>query len=83
MSDREETYIYESPDGGQTVYRRLIGQSSSEKELYSISEERRSRDLRLKREQFWYDILSASDRDPILQSMLEQVEIYYHLKSRP
>ena len=33
-------YIYESPDGGKTVYRRLIGVPHAERELCSTSEDR-------------------------------------------
>ena len=83
MSDRQETYIYESPDSGHTVYRRLVGQSTTERELHSVSAEKRTWDLRQKREQLWYDILRKSERDPVLHEMLDQVEVYYRLKSQP
>ena len=83
MSDRSETYIYESPDGGHTIYRRQINQHPSERETYSISDQKRTWDLRERREQLWYDILHASERDPELHEMLDQVEIYYRLKSQP
>lgn len=83
MSDREETYIYESPDGGHTVYRRLIGQTPTEREIHSISEQKSQWDLREKREHLWYDILRSSEHDPVLREMLDQVEIYYSLKSQP
>tara|TARA_R100000152_G_C6659265_1_gene98621 strand:+ start:379 stop:612 length:234 start_codon:yes stop_codon:yes gene_type:complete len=32
FSDDAETYIYESPDGGKTVYRRKFGDHSGNKE---------------------------------------------------
>ena len=83
MSDREETYIYESPDGGHTVYRRAINSCSAERELYSISEQKRQWDLREKREHLWYDILRASEQDTVLNEMLDRVEVYYRLKSQP
>ena len=83
MSDREETYIYESPDGGHSVYRRQVGQTPTEREIHSISEQKKQWDLREKREHLWYDILRASERDAELHEMLDQVEIYYSLKSRP
>ena len=83
MSDRQETYIYESPDGGHTVYRRAVGAIATERELHSMSEEKRTWDLRVEREHLWYDILRKSERDPILHEMLDQVEIYYRLKSQP
>ena len=83
MSDREEIYIYESPDGGHTVYRRKVGQTPTEREIHSISSQKRTWDLRERREQLWYDILRASERDPILDEMLDQIEVYYRLKSQP
>jgi len=83
MSDRQETYIYESPDGGHTIYRRLVGQAFTERELHSISEEKRTWDLRVAREHLWYDILRESEGDSVLHQMLDQVEVYYRLKSQP
>ena len=32
MTDKEK-YIYESPDGGKTVYRRIFGDYNSKREL--------------------------------------------------
>lgn len=75
--------MYESPDKGHTVYRRLIGQSPTERELYSISQEKRNLDHRLEREMKWNRIVHAGDHDPVLREMLDQIEIYYHLKSQP
>jgi len=83
MSDRTQTYIYESPDGGHTVYRRAIGASAAERDLHSISKEKSEGDLRMTRQNLWHDILGASDRDPSLRAMLDQVEVYYRLKSQP
>jgi len=83
VSDRQETYIYESPDGGHTVCRRPVGQAPSEREIHSVSDQKRTWDLRERREHLWYDILRASERDQILDEMLDQVEIYYRLKSQP
>ena len=83
MSDRQETYIYESPDGGHTVYRRLIGQSPSEREIHSISNEKQDRLLQYKEDKLWKDIRQAARTDPVLYEMLDQVEVYYRLKSQP
>lgn len=83
MSDRSETYIYESPDKGHTVYRRQIGSSPSERELHSMSEEKRSWDRQLEREMKWNRIVQAGDHDPVLRQMLDRIEIYHSLRSRP
>jgi len=33
MSKKEKKYIYESPDGGKTIYRRKFGDYDSKREL--------------------------------------------------
>lgn len=77
MSDRHETYIYESPDGGDTVYRRRAG--SNQRELVQEGPLRRLQ----QRSQLWRNILKAAESDPILQDMLDRVEIYHSLKDSP
>jgi len=81
MSDRIETYIYESPDGGNTVYRRRMG--NTQRELHSISDKRRDLLDELKKNKLWGDIHRAAQSDPVLQHMLDQVEIYHRLKDSP
>jgi hypothetical protein len=77
MSDRPETYIYESPDGGDTIYRRLAG--SNQREMV------REGPLRQKmlRSQLWRDIFDAAEKDPVLQDMLDKIEVYHRLKNSP
>jgi len=75
MSDREETYIYESPDSGDTIYRRLAG--TNQRELVKEGPLRQ----RMLRSQLWRDILRNAETDPVLQHMLEQIEIYHALKN--
>jgi hypothetical protein len=77
MSDRAETYIYESPDGGDTVYRRRPG--SVEREMIKEGPLRKQ----MLRNQLWRDIFVASESDPMLQDMLDRVEVYYRLKDLP
>ena len=76
VSDRLETYVYESPDGGETVYRRRPG--SNEKEIIQRPETSRW-DL-LQRQKLWGEIHRAAERDPTLREMLDQVEVYHILK---
>jgi hypothetical protein len=71
------TYIFESPDGGDTVYRREFGKS--ERELHSISEEKRKWDQRLEEEMLWVKIAQASQTNPALQAALEQARVIYEL----
>ena len=81
MSDRIETYIYESPDGGDTVYRRRFG--DTQRELHSISDEKRSQIDNLKKDKLWGDIHRAAQSDPVLKDMLDRVEVYHRLKDSP
>lgn len=74
-------YIYESPDGGDTVYRREP--SSMIRELHYQSERKQLELQKLQREDLWMEIIQSVDRDPVLNNMLEQVEIYYALKNTP
>ena len=83
MSDRQETYIYESPDGGHTVYRRQIGQSPSEREIHSISDDEQDRLLQFKEDKLWKEIRQAARTDPVLKDLLDRAIIYHQLKSQP
>lgn len=74
----EHAYIYESPDGGQTVYRRKP--LSLERELhYQTPAKQREMILTNKRAR-WRLILEAAETDPALQELLDQAEVYYELK---
>jgi hypothetical protein len=71
------TYIFESPDGGDTVYRREFGKT--ERELHSISEEKRKWDQQLEEEMLWVKIAQASRTNPALRAVLEQALVIYEL----
>lgn len=71
------TYIFESPDGGDTVYRRESGKT--ERELYSVSERKKSQQQLETQWLMWRQILSASRDNPALQQALEQARIIYEL----
>jgi hypothetical protein len=74
------TYVYESPDGGNTVYRRKSG--SRERELYSISSEKRTWDEMLEEEMLWVKIVQASRNNPALQNALAQARLIYELSQK-
>ena len=67
-------YIYESPDNGETVYRRKIG--STTRELHKQNAEKQAR-----QDQWimWRDILSASKTNPALKESLDRDQIIYQL----
>jgi len=75
------TYIYESPDSGETVYRREPGNPT--RELHHVSDKRRNMHEELKHGKLWGNIHRASKSDPVLKEMLDQIEIYYTLKNSP
>ena len=71
---QEIIYVYESPDGGETIYKREM--LASKKELVSQS----PKALRKERSLKWNKILEASESDPNLQDLLDRAEVYYELK---
>ena len=72
-----EAVIYESPDGGETVYVREHG--STQRQLYS--ESARAIDIReqVREDQLWGQIRLAAKTNPALQNAIEQVKLIYHL----
>jgi len=76
MSDE---YVYESPDGGLTIYKRKIGDDPSNRELVKLDD--LVKEEINKQENFleWQDILDAAKHNPILQSAIDRVKIVYHL----
>jgi hypothetical protein len=77
VSKITEVTVFESPDGGRTVYARRPGQTVRElysqdpllqKELDDIEHQRR-----------WMEIFGARDTNPGLDQLCEQVEILYEL----
>ncbi len=71
-------YVFESPDGGHTVYRRHVGKM--DRELVSIDQPAQDKINRLLQDKLWGEIRRAAEVDPALQEMLEQVQVYYELK---
>lgn len=76
MTDQQ--YVYESPDGGHTVYRRHPGKL--DRELYSVSQEKQDQIDLIREDKLWGEIRRKAKQDPALQQMLDQMRIYYNLK---
>jgi hypothetical protein len=70
-------YIYESPDGGNTVFRRVPG--SDRRELHSVSDQKRKWDQQVEEEMLWVKIFQASKTNPALQQALERALVIYRL----
>jgi hypothetical protein len=72
--------IFESPDGGETVYVR--DPDSTQRRLHSESP--RAIDLRtqLMEDKLWGNIRRAAKTNPGLNDLLEQAKVLYHLSNR-
>ena len=71
-------YVFESPDGGHTVYRRHIGKL--DRELVSRDEFAQDKIDIIREDKLWGGIRRAAKTDPALKEMLDQVKVYYELK---
>lgn len=77
VSKITEYTIFESPDGGETIYARIPGTSDRIKitESDHVREVRRAGDeIRL-----WRDICQAAKTNTALQEALDRVILLYHL----
>lgn len=69
--------IYESPDGGKTVYARQSG--STDRWIHSIDGETQQMLDRLADDRMWREILEAAQTNTALADLLEQVKMTYQL----
>ena len=72
-----EAIIYESPDGGETVYVRESG--SAMRQLYSESSQVKSIRSRIQEDQLWHEIRLAAKTNSAINDILEQAIILYKL----
>jgi hypothetical protein len=75
----QDRMIFESPDGGETVYSRPFG--STERKLHSMTE--RARDLLADAEQtvLWQEIRAAAKTNPTLQKALDRAILIHKLSN--
>jgi predicted ABC-class ATPase len=75
----QDRMIFESPDGGETVYSRSFG--STERKLHSMTE--RARDLLADAEQtvLWQEIRAAAKTNPTLQKALDRAILIHKLSN--
>jgi len=83
MTDQFEgdpAWIYESPDKGDTVYRRLPG--TTQRDLIQDNRTRDGRPLieHIREDQMWGEIRRMARTDAGLQELLERAIVYYNLK---
>lgn len=83
MNTYLQTWVYESPDGGETIYRRKFGSDPMSRELHSMSEKKKSLIDDIRHSKLWGDIHRAAKADPVLQEMLDKIVVYHQLKNSP
>ena len=69
----EEFIVYESPDGGKTIYSRKSG--SSDRTMIQEDPEKKITQRWLT----WKEILKLAETEPSLRDAIEQAEIVYAL----
>jgi hypothetical protein len=72
-----EVTVFESPDGGRTVYARQPG--DPKRKLHSQDPALQQELKDLENSKRWVEILQARKDDPELNHLCEQVEILYEL----
>ncbi len=71
----EEFTIFESPDGGKTIYARKSGQDHTQRVCIQEDPEKKDRERWLE----WRDILAASKDNQGLADLVEKAETFYRL----
>jgi hypothetical protein len=76
--DLQDKFVYESPDGGQTVFKRKIGDSSR---VITDESEQRVKELvfELTEDVEWQNIRYAAKSNSVLRDMLNRAREYYYL----
>jgi hypothetical protein len=77
VSKITEAVIYESPDGGETIYIRENG--SNHRQLHSQSPRAIDLHEQIKEDQLWGQIRRAAKSNPTLQRALDEAILIYQL----
>ena len=77
VSKITEYTVFESPDGGETVYARIPGSS----ERVKVNESNRVQELKqdMAENQLWQEIRKAAKTNTTLQEEMNRVILLYHL----
>jgi hypothetical protein len=72
--------IYESPDGGETVYGRYIGET----DRWMVGQSTKAKSLRdkLREDELWEEIRQAAKSNSLLQDALDRAIMIYHLSRK-
>jgi hypothetical protein len=71
------TYIYESPDGGETTYAREAG--TTDRIMIGQSYKARSKIDQIREDKLWGEIRRKAQTHPGMQAELERVIMFYNL----
>ena len=72
------TYVYESHDGGKSVYARETG--TLDRQLIGYSFDMIEHLKKVDRESQWMDILKQAEHSPALQEAIDRVIVLYELQ---
>ena len=76
--DLQDKFVYESPDGGHTVFKRKLG--TTDRYLTDESVARVNNIVvELKEDSEWRVIRQAAESNSVLRDMLDQIREYYYL----
>jgi len=75
----EDKFIYETPDGGNTVYARKLGTDLSERKMVFQNPEMLKEKAFHERWHMYRDILEVSEDNEVIAKLLEQVELLYRI----
>ena len=75
-----EVTIFESPDGGRTVYARKSGQQN--RELYSVDPKLKEEMEELRQHERWQHILAERKHNSAINELCEKIEILYELSKK-
>lgn len=73
----QEVVIYESSDGGKTVYSRTPG--SPMRELHHQSDEAKTLQEQLAEDKMWGEIRRLSKTNPAMKDAVDKLIMLYHL----
>lgn len=74
-----EAVIYESPDGGETIYIRKSGEPGNMRQLHSESEVAVAMKNKVREQELWTNILREAKSNPTLQRALDEAVMIYNL----
>jgi hypothetical protein len=72
-----ELTVYETPDGGRTVYARRAGQKT--RELHYQDPALKDELIEVERQRRWQELYTARKTNPALNEMCEKAELFYAL----